>query len=133
MQADQRRHVRNVGKVLAEKALEKVGDHDRAEPRMADVVGQVLEERLDGRHCQRRARPMPLDVSNHVKALAGAERNDLVHVAADDFLRLRPGGIEHPVVQMGTHRQHASLDVRREHERLPRLLHLPLDEPLDAA
>ena len=132
VKADERRHVRDIGEVLAEEPLEQVGHLDRAKPHLAGGVEEVLEEGLHGRHGKSRRRPVPLDVPQNIKAGIASERDHLVDVSADDLLRLPPGRVEGLVVNIRAHRQHAVLDVRRQLQGALGLLHLTLDEALHA-
>ena len=98
----------------------------------AVAAEEVLEEGLHRRHREGRARAVALNVSEHVEVATRAVSDRLDEVAAHDVRRTPVGRVEPAGRLYRADRQKAPLDVRRELERLAVLVHLVLDEHLDA-
>ena len=132
MNADERRHVRDVGEIGAEKRLEHVRHGLRAHRCVAFAPHEVLEKRLHRSHRESRARAVALDVAEDVEVAARSKRLGFEEVAAHRVQRMPVCGVEPSRGDDGANGQEASLYVRGEFKRLAVFVHPALDEHLDA-
>ena len=132
MNADERRHVRDVGEIGAEKRLEHVRHGLRAHRCVAFAPHEVLEKRLHRSHRESRARAVALDVAEDVEVAASSKRLGFEEVAAHRVQRMPVCGVEPSRGDDGANGQEASLYVRGEFKRLAVFVHPALDEHLDA-